>query len=338
MSFRFWRRIRLAPGVTLNLSKSTASLSFGPRGAKYTISPRGNRVTAGLPGTGLFYTMQTGRGAGRAPSVRARDRLDLGFSRRLVTPVEERALVDGLRALQQGDEEAALSALMRGAALPDAAWMAGMIHLRRNALDEARHHLTLALQAKDRLGTHFAKYGIAAHAHFTVTPEIDAHALPRECGTRLALAEIAQIQGDEALALSHLEQVLRLAPDDPVALLSLVELTHEGDQDQLRRIAALTAGTMNETPVDAAILLYRARALAGLGLAQGAIDALTLGLRRRKDRPAALLHRLRHDRALLYRQTGRKAQAIREFERLAAEQPEDPQIRATLASEGIALL
>jgi hypothetical protein len=28
MSFRFWRRIRIAPGVTLNLSKSTASLSF----------------------------------------------------------------------------------------------------------------------------------------------------------------------------------------------------------------------------------------------------------------------------------------------------------------------
>jgi hypothetical protein len=41
MSFRFWRRVRLAPGVTLNLSKSTASLSFGPRGAKYTVSPRG---------------------------------------------------------------------------------------------------------------------------------------------------------------------------------------------------------------------------------------------------------------------------------------------------------
>ena len=50
MPFRFWRRIRLAPGVTLNLSKSTASLSLGPRGAKYTISPRGSRATAGLPG------------------------------------------------------------------------------------------------------------------------------------------------------------------------------------------------------------------------------------------------------------------------------------------------
>jgi hypothetical protein len=63
MSFRFWRRIRIAPGVTLNLSKSTASLSFGPRGAKYTISPRGNRVTAGLPGTGLFYTVHEPRRA-----------------------------------------------------------------------------------------------------------------------------------------------------------------------------------------------------------------------------------------------------------------------------------
>ena len=58
MSFRFWRRVRLAPGVTLNLSKSTASLSFGPPGAKYTISPRGNRATAGIPGTGLFYTVK----------------------------------------------------------------------------------------------------------------------------------------------------------------------------------------------------------------------------------------------------------------------------------------
>lgn len=58
MSLRFWRRVRLAPGVTLNLSKSTASLSFGPRGAKYTVSPRGNRSTVGIPGTGLFYTVQ----------------------------------------------------------------------------------------------------------------------------------------------------------------------------------------------------------------------------------------------------------------------------------------
>ena len=74
MTFRFWRRIRLAPGVTLNLSKSMASLSLGPRGAKYTISPNGNRMTAGLTGTGLFYTVHDRKRAGRdgaapAPAV-----------------------------------------------------------------------------------------------------------------------------------------------------------------------------------------------------------------------------------------------------------------------------
>ncbi|RLC08862.1 MAG: DUF4236 domain-containing protein, partial [Deltaproteobacteria bacterium] len=41
MSFRFWRRIKIAPGVTLNLSKSGGSLSFGPRGAKFTVGSRG---------------------------------------------------------------------------------------------------------------------------------------------------------------------------------------------------------------------------------------------------------------------------------------------------------
>jgi len=72
MSFRFWRRIRIAPGVTLNLSKSGGSLSFGPRGAKFTIGPRGKRATVGIPGTGLFYT--TTRPSGKSspePSARA---------------------------------------------------------------------------------------------------------------------------------------------------------------------------------------------------------------------------------------------------------------------------
>jgi len=40
MPFRFWRRIKTAPGVTLNLSKSGGSLSFGPRRAKFTTGPQ----------------------------------------------------------------------------------------------------------------------------------------------------------------------------------------------------------------------------------------------------------------------------------------------------------
>ncbi len=70
MSFRFWRRVKIAPGVTLNLSKSGGSLSFGPRGAKFTVGSRGKRATMGIPGTGLFYTTTLPSGVHAAGEIR----------------------------------------------------------------------------------------------------------------------------------------------------------------------------------------------------------------------------------------------------------------------------
>ena len=96
------------------------------------------------------------------------------------------------------------------------------------------------------------------------------------------------------------------------------------------RVVRATVHVENETPVDTAILLYRGRALAALGMPDAAIDVFTLANRRRKDRPEALLHQVRYDRAVLYDQVGRKAQARREFERLYAEDPEFEDVRARL--------
>ena len=56
MGFRFSRRIRILPGLRLNLSKSGVSASVGRRGAWLTFGKRGTRATVGLPGTGLSYT------------------------------------------------------------------------------------------------------------------------------------------------------------------------------------------------------------------------------------------------------------------------------------------
>ena len=55
-SFRFYRRLKIAPGITLNFSKSGVSTSLGPRGAKVTIGKKGVRKTFGIPGTGMYYT------------------------------------------------------------------------------------------------------------------------------------------------------------------------------------------------------------------------------------------------------------------------------------------
>jgi hypothetical protein len=56
MGFRFYRRVRIAPGLSVNLSTSGPSLTLGVRGAHVTVGRRGVTKTVGLPGTGLFYT------------------------------------------------------------------------------------------------------------------------------------------------------------------------------------------------------------------------------------------------------------------------------------------
>lgn len=61
MGFRFRKSIKLLPGVRLNLNKNSTSVSFGGRGARYTVSSTGKRTASvGIPGTGLSYSTTTG--------------------------------------------------------------------------------------------------------------------------------------------------------------------------------------------------------------------------------------------------------------------------------------
>jgi hypothetical protein len=75
MPIRLFRRVHIAPGLSVNLSKSGASLSIGVRGAHVTFGPRGVRRTVGIPGTGLFYTSTSGRHSGihSAPAFHSGD-------------------------------------------------------------------------------------------------------------------------------------------------------------------------------------------------------------------------------------------------------------------------
>jgi hypothetical protein len=55
-SFRFRRRLRVVPGVTLNIGKRGVSTSVGFRGMHVTQGHHQARTTIGIPGTGLSYT------------------------------------------------------------------------------------------------------------------------------------------------------------------------------------------------------------------------------------------------------------------------------------------
>jgi Protein of unknown function (DUF4236) len=61
MGWRFQRRKRLIPGLTLNVGKRGGSLSFGRRGAKLNVGRRGATGTVSLLGTGLSYVKRLGR-------------------------------------------------------------------------------------------------------------------------------------------------------------------------------------------------------------------------------------------------------------------------------------
>ena len=58
MGFRLRRRIKIVPGVTLNVSNSGVSTSIGRPGATINVGRRGTRGTVGIPGTGISYSEQ----------------------------------------------------------------------------------------------------------------------------------------------------------------------------------------------------------------------------------------------------------------------------------------
>jgi hypothetical protein len=55
MGWRFQKRKKLLPGVTLNLGKRGPGVSVGRRGARVSAGPRGLAASLTLIGTGLSY-------------------------------------------------------------------------------------------------------------------------------------------------------------------------------------------------------------------------------------------------------------------------------------------
>ena len=64
MGLRFYKRVHLFPGVSVNVSRSGPSLSVGVRGAHVTVGRTGITRTVGLPGSGIYYTSRSGYHSG----------------------------------------------------------------------------------------------------------------------------------------------------------------------------------------------------------------------------------------------------------------------------------
>jgi len=335
MGFRFFRRVKIAPGLSLNLSRSGVSPSLGVRGARMTLGRSGVRKTVGIPGTGLYYTTIGGAGGHRRSSKagpHSRNRttqrgpdLDLNFFKRLTTPRSERAFIEGCKAYLTGRESEATRQFETAEGLADASFLAGMLRLKANQPDRASEHLEQALRLTPALSKLTSKYGLDVRVHLPITEEIAAGIAPSREGTLLALAEAYQLQGRLNEAIASLDRLRRLTPDNPLAAVSEAELlleSHPGDKRVAKRVVALVGEVNNESAVHTALLLYKARALRTLGLSTAARDTLTTALRRVTHRPPELLRAVRYERALTYEDLGHRGRARRDFETLFAEDPQ----------------
>jgi len=60
MAWNFRRRIKVLPGVRLNVSKKGVSTTFGVRGASITTGKNGAYLNTGIPGTGIYNRQKIG--------------------------------------------------------------------------------------------------------------------------------------------------------------------------------------------------------------------------------------------------------------------------------------
>lgn len=77
MASRFQKRIKIAPGIRLNLSLGGVSMSAGPRGTSVTVGKDGVYGNAGIPGTGLSYRKKLSASSSRTAQVKEENETNL---------------------------------------------------------------------------------------------------------------------------------------------------------------------------------------------------------------------------------------------------------------------
>lgn len=69
MAWKYRKRIKIAPGVTINVSRSGVSTTIGSKGASVNIGKNGTYLNAGIPGTGIYDRQRVGGSSSKSFSV-----------------------------------------------------------------------------------------------------------------------------------------------------------------------------------------------------------------------------------------------------------------------------
>lgn len=338
MGFRFNKRIKLLPGITMNLGKTGSSFSFGPRGARMTFGKNGVRKTLGLPGSGLSYSTYSKYGEKAPRSRRASSQqlpvpvaeapvcnnVDVGFFSRLFMSGDEKTFIDGVKVMLNGDMPGALAYFMRIPAVADAAFIAAVLHLNAGRLSECWKSLEDARAHSGDLGRLFGKYNLDVNMAFPITELLSVKLRPSMFAVDLMAVEVLQGQKRYSEACEVLIRLYKSDPEKLLVKISLAELVlavSPNDQEWLKTLLLMTDGLENESAVHTVLLYYRVCVLRSMQLYDAAQASLATLVRKKSDRPSELMIAIMEAQAEIYELQGRKPQARKTWAKIYTQDP-----------------
>src|SRR4051794_16283190 len=119
MGSRARKSIKVGPGLRLTASKSGLGLSAGTRGARYSVHSSGRHTaSAGIPGSGVGYTVSRGGGRSRSRQRPVPVKAPPPPKPGMFAPAHEKTFYKAAQAYMSGDADGA-AALFREAASKD---------------------------------------------------------------------------------------------------------------------------------------------------------------------------------------------------------------------------
>lgn len=331
MGFRARKSFKVAPGVRLNVSKTGVGLSGGVKGARYSVHSSGRRTTSvGVPGTGVGWRSDSGGSRSRsAPASTGSANLPAQPPRPgLMASKGEKALHKALVASGPRMADLEVVAEEHPDQAPVARLFAGALRAAQGDLAAARTHLQRAFGSSEATGDlaehpFVRKYLAGVSLEVPIATGVTA---PLPIGTDTAGLLLAEVLQAQASLEAAIEVVERVEPTSYAAV-SLAELyLAAGRYDD---VVDLTNGITNDDASTALLCVLRGRALHELGHHDAALEALKQALRS-KSRPAAIRHQALATRAETYLALGKRAQAIKDLERILGEDASDPSVRQRL--------
>jgi hypothetical protein len=206
------------------------------------------------------------------------------------SPDEELAFISGGLAILEGNDTEALLRFKQASGLADGAFLAGVMAIKAGQPELAVQYFSSIKGKESELNLYVSKHLRWVEVMLPPSDGVRIELTSNYRGFLLALSYAQMQSGCQQEALVTLKELYRSEPQDTAIKLVLAEwlLRERGNNPKaLQKVLALAEGATEDTTLEAALILCRAKALQMLGRPRKALAVLTRLRGRKADRPGA---------------------------------------------------